>query len=81
MKTLTKQQQCKVNNIQDKDGKCLAEGEDKKKRNTQYCSVLYTFRNKCDPSVLFWQEPTEEEEFPSFRHGRSTIDDIGGIYI
>ena len=39
VKTLTTQQQSKVNNIQDKDGKCLAEGEDKTKRWTEYSSV------------------------------------------
>ena len=31
VKTLTKQQQSKVTNIQDKDGKCLTEGEDNEK--------------------------------------------------
>ena len=37
--------------MQDKDGKCLTEGEDKNKRLTEYCSELYTFHNKGDPSV------------------------------
>ena len=60
VKILTKQQQSKVNNIQDKDGKCLTEGEDKTKRWTEYCSELYTFQNKGDPSVLICQEPTED---------------------
>ena len=48
VKTLTKQQQGKVNNIQHKGGKCLTEGEDKTKRWTEYCSELYTFQNKGD---------------------------------
>ena len=55
VKTLTKQQQGKVNNIQDKEGKCLTEVEDKTIRWTEYCSELYTFQNKGDTSVLFWQ--------------------------
>ena len=67
MKTLTKQQQSKVTNIQDKYGKCLTEGEDKTKRWTEYCSELYTFQNKGDPSVLICQEQTEEGEFPILR--------------
>ena len=67
MKTLTKQQQSKVTNIQDKDEKCLTEGEDKTKRWTEYCSELYTFQNKGDPSVLICQEQTEEGEFPILR--------------
>ena len=67
VKTLTKQQQSKVTNIQDKDGKCLTEGEDKTKRWSEYCSELYTFQNKGDPSVLICQEPTEEGEFPILR--------------
>ena len=67
MKTLTKQQQVKVNNIQDKDGKCLTEVEDKTKRWTEYCSEVYTFQNKGDTSVLICQEPTEEGEFPILR--------------
>ena len=37
VKTLTMQQQSKVTNIQDKDGKCLTAGEDKTKRWTEYC--------------------------------------------
>ena len=65
--TLTSQQQGKVNNIQDKDGKCLTEIEDKTKRWTEYCSELYTFQNKGDTSVLICQEPTEEGEFPILR--------------
>ena len=64
VQTLTKQQQSKVTNIQDKDGKCLTEGEYKTKRWTEYCSELYTFQNKGDPSVLICQEPTEKGEFP-----------------
>ena len=44
VKTLNKQQQSKVTNIQDKDGKCLTEGEDKTKRWTEYCSELTLFR-------------------------------------
>ena len=67
VRTLTKQQQGKVNNIQDKDGKCLTEGEDKTKRWAEYCPELYTFQNKGDPSVLICQEPTEEVEFPIIR--------------
>ena len=67
VKTTTKQQQVKVNNIQDKDGKCLTEVEDKTKRWTEYCSELYTFQNKGDTSVLICQESTEEGEFPILR--------------
>ena len=67
MKTLTKQQQGKVNNIQDKEGKCLTEVEDKTIRWTEYCSELYTFQNKGDTSVLTCHEPTEEGEFPILR--------------
>ena len=59
--------QSKVTNIQDKYGKCLTEGEDKAKRWTEYCSVLYTFQNKGDPNVLICQEPKEEGEFPILR--------------
>ena len=53
-----------VNNIQDKDGKCLTEEEEKMKRWTEYGSELYTFQTKADPSVLICYEPTEEGEFP-----------------
>ena len=67
VKTLTKQQQGNVNNIQHKGGKCLTEGEDKTKRWTEYCSELYTFQNKGDLSVLICQEPTEDGEFPIIR--------------
>ena len=67
MKTLTKQQLGKVNNIQDKDGKCLTEVEDKTKGWTEYCPELYSFQNKGDPSVVICQEPTEEGEFPFIR--------------
>ena len=67
VKTLNKQQQCRVNNIQYKDGKCLAEGEDKTKRWTEYFSELYTFQNKGDASVLISQEPTDEGEFTILR--------------
>ena len=64
VKTLTKQQQGNVNNIQNKDGKCLTEGEYKTNRWTENCSELYTFQNKGDPSVRICQEPSEEGEFP-----------------
>ena len=37
------------------------------KRWTEYCSELYTFQNKGDPSVLICQEPREEGEFPILR--------------
>ena len=67
VKTLTKQQQGKVNNIQDKDVKCLTEVEDTTKRWTEYCSELHTFQNKGDTSVLICQEPTEEGDFPILR--------------
>ena len=60
VKIFTKQQKSKATNIQDKDRKCLTEGEDKTKIWTEYYSELYTFQNKGDPSVLICQEPTEE---------------------
>ena len=67
VKTITKQQHVKVNNIQEKDWKCLTEVEDTTKRWTEYCPELYTFQNKGDKSVLICQEPTEEGEFPILR--------------
>ena len=53
VKTLTKQQQGKVSNIQDKDAKCLTEGEDKTKKLTEYCSEMYTFQDKWDPKCTY----------------------------
>ena len=67
VKTLTKQQQGKVNNIQDKDGKCLTEGEDKRKDGQSTAHNCTLFRTNGPQSVHICQEPIEEEEFPILR--------------
>ena len=46
LKNVTKQQQGTFKDIQDKDRKCLTEGEDKTKGWTEYCSELYTCQNR-----------------------------------
>ena len=75
VKELIKQRQVKVNTIQDKEGKCLTEEKDVINRWTEYCSELYNFQTKGDPSVLVRQESSNEDDFPIMRKEVETPSD------
>ena len=62
LKDLTTVKQGKVTTVQDRSGKCLTEEREILNRWTEYCSELYNYKAKGDPSVLSCPKTDTEDD-------------------
>ena len=64
VKDLTTVKQGKVTTVQDRSGKCLTEERQILNRLTEYCSELYNYKAKGDPSELNCPQTDTEDDHP-----------------
>ena len=64
VKDLTTVKQGKATTVQDRSGKCLTEERQILNRWTEYCSELYNYKAKGDPSVLNCTQTDTEGDHP-----------------
>ena len=67
VKDLTSSKQGRTTTIQDKDGKRLTEDRGILNRWTEYCSELYSHKDKGDPEVLKHPPVTKTDNYPILR--------------
>ena len=67
VKDLTTVKQGKGTTVPDRSGKCLTEERQILNRWTEYCSELYNYKAKGDPSVLNCPQTDTEDDHPFLR--------------
>ena len=67
MNDLTQQRQSRVNTVQDKQGKCLAEEQEIIGRWTEYCSEFNNQQINGDPSVHTCQDSANDDDHSVLR--------------